>query len=90
VCDAVHSKGGLKNIEVNKGMISRVRNARSEYELARKERAAQNKEKEAEEKKRRAVVDEVRELKAKKLKLMLEKDHEMEVIDNRLKELSGH
>ncbi|KAE8742847.1 hypothetical protein FOCC_FOCC005271, partial [Frankliniella occidentalis] len=89
VYDAVNSAGGIDNIEIDSKMISRVRHARAEYQESQKERQKEEKEKTQKRMDQNRIWEDIKELKAKKMKLMIENNLECEAIDSQIQALVG-
>lgn len=89
VYDGVQALGGLKNVEVTKKMILKMRNARSLYSEALEAQKQDNERKQHKSVEKKRLHDQVKELKEKKIKIMLEKQREADAIDEELRKISG-
>ncbi|KAK3909787.1 Light-independent protochlorophyllide reductase subunit N [Frankliniella fusca] len=90
VYDAVTLAGGIEQVAdaIDHRMQYRFRSARAEYEEARKKRAQQDREGQKKKQAEKRVEDEVRELRAKKTKLLQEAQTKCDEIDEQLNRLS--
>lgn len=87
VYDAIQSLGGLDNIIIDKEMILKARNARSLYNEALEEVRKEKQIKVNENSNKKKLIDEIDELKNKRLKVIAERQRETDLIDEKIQEL---
>lgn len=86
--DAVTSFGGVPNVPLTKSLIHAARNARTRFQETNERRRKEDKARKDEMEERRQAAHEMKELKAKKLKLMEDAQREIIMIDDRIGQLS--
>ncbi|XP_046393340.1 uncharacterized protein LOC124161149 isoform X1 [Ischnura elegans] len=89
VYDSVNAAGGVENIKISAEMINRFRHARSEYEEAKKQRRSEDAEVEKKRTHEKMIGTEVKELQAKKMKVLASSQKEADAIDEEIKKLTG-
>lgn len=87
VYDAIQSLGGLDNIIIDKEMLHKARNARSLYNEALEEIRKEKQIKVNENSNKKKLIDEIDELKNKRLKVIAERQRETDLIDEKIQEL---
>ena len=87
VYDAIQMARGVENVEITKQMMLKFRNARNQYSDALKKQKEEEKEKGKENLRKRQISDKMQELKEKKRKIQLEKQKELEDVEEEIHEL---
>lgn len=87
VYNAVQAAGGLDRVEINKKMIIMTRNSYQEYSKALKEQKRLNRDKENEKFEKEKLLNEVKELKIKKMQIMTDRLQDISEIDEKINTL---
>lgn len=87
IYDGIQIVGGVENVEITKNMILKFRSARKEYAEHLEQQKKENEEKGKENSKKRQISEQVEELKEKKRKILTEKQKEVDVIDDEIRDL---
>lgn len=85
--NAVQAAGGLDRVEINKKMIIMTRNSYQEYSKALKEQKRLNRDKENEKFEKEKLLNEVKELKIKKMQIMTDRLQDISEIDEKINTL---